>query len=126
MEEIFRATLLVVDDESAVCRALRRMLRGKVDRIVTAETPEDAETVLSSTSVTHLICDHYLGPGQPLGADLAAAWRGRYPSLRRVVILTGKDVEDVEPSQDIDHVLPKTTEPLQLAALLGLALPDRG
>jgi DNA-binding NtrC family response regulator len=115
-----RATLLVVDDESAVCRALRRMLRGRIGRILTAETPEDAEAALASAEVTHLVCDHYLGPGQTLGADLAAAWRGRHPSLRRVVILTGRDVGDIEPTPGIDCILPKTTDIEQLVALLDL------
>lgn len=125
MNETSGSTLLVVDDESAVCRALRRMLRGRVGRIVTAETPEDAEAVLDSTGVTHLICDHYLGPGQPLGMDLAAKWRGRYPTLRRVVILTGRDVKDIEPAGGIDHVLPKTTAPDRLAVLLQLPGSER-
>ncbi|HUT78612.1 MAG TPA: response regulator [Polyangia bacterium] len=125
MNEDSGSTLLVVDDESAVCRALRRMLRGRIERIMTAETPEDAETVLASTVVTHLICDHYLGPGQPLGMDLAAKWRVRYPNLKRVVVLTGKDVDGIEPASGIDHVLPKTTEPDRLAALLQLRGSER-
>jgi DNA-binding NtrC family response regulator len=126
VNEVVASTLLIVDDESAVCRALRRMLNHKVDRIMTAETPEDAETVLASTIVTHLICDHYLGPGQPLGMDLAATWRTRYPALRQIVVLTGKDVDGIEAASGIDHVLPKTTEPARLAALLRLGCSERG
>lgn len=120
------STLLVVDDESAVCRALRRMLQGRVGRIVTAETPEDAEAVLASTAVTHLICDHYLGPGQPLGMTLAARWRTSYPSLERVVVLTGKDVEGIEPVSGIDHLLPKTIDPDRLAVALGIGPRGEG
>lgn len=120
MDERPQTTLLVVDDESAVCRALRRMLGGRVERIVTAETPQDAEAVLSSTAVTHLVCDHFLGPGQPLGTDLALQWRERYPSLVQVVILTGKDTAGIAAGGGIDHVLPKTTEPDRLVALLRL------
>lgn len=120
MSEHEHPILMVLDDESAVCRAVQRMLRGKAGRVVAVETPEDAEAVFASTEVTHLICDHYLGPGQPLGADLAAAWRERYPTLKRVLILTGRDTREIRHGPEIDHVLPKTAEPELLLTLLGV------
>ena len=120
MAEKTRSVLLVVDDESSVCRALRRLLGDKVDEIVTASTPADAETILHSKQVTHVICDHLLGPGQPKGMDIAKEWKGAFPSIRSIIILTGTNVKDLHPPDTIDHVLPKTTDPVELAEILGL------
>jgi hypothetical protein len=92
----------------------------KADEIVTAQTPADAETILHSKPVTHVICDHLLGPGQPKGMDIAKEWKGAFPSIRSIVILTGTNVKNLHPPETIDHVLPKTTDPVELAALLGL------
>ena len=113
-----KTTLLVVDDESAVCRVMRRMLRGKFGEILTAETPADAEAVLASRQVTHVVCDQCLGPGQPEGLAVAAGWRASYPSIRKLVILTGADVKNLAALPGIDLVLPKTTDLADLAALL--------
>jgi DNA-binding NtrC family response regulator len=113
-----KTTLLVVDDESSVCRAVRRLLRDKFDEILTVETPADAEAVLASRQVTHLVCDQCLGPGQPEGLAVASGWRATYPSIRKLVILTGADVKNLTALPGVDLVLPKTTDPVDLAALL--------
>ncbi len=120
MAEKARSVLLVVDDESSVCRALRRLMGDRADEIITAQTPTDAETILHSRSVTHVICDHFLGPGQPKGMDIAKKWKDAFPSIRSVIILTGTNVKNLDPPETIDHVLPKTTDPVELAGLLGL------
>ncbi len=121
MADYDRKILLVVDDESSVCRALKRLLRGRVDEIVTAQTPADAETVLRSTPVTHVICDHFLGPGQPNGGDVARNWKVDYPKIKVVAILTGTNIGDIEKAPGIDHLLPKTTDPVKLAELMGFS-----
>lgn len=121
MAETGDTLLLVIDDESSVCRALRRLMRGRVDEIVTAETPADAEAILDTRAVTHVICDHLLGPGQPRGIDLARRWRERYPAIAGLVVLTGTNVANLEAPPEVDHVLPKTTDPTELARRLGLA-----
>jgi CheY-like chemotaxis protein len=113
-----KTTLLVVDDESAVCRAMRRMLRGKFDEIVTVETPADAEVVLATRQVTHIVCDQCLGPGQPEGLAIASGWRAAYPSIRKLVILTGANVKNLAALPGVDLVLPKTIDPVDLAAIL--------
>jgi CheY-like chemotaxis protein len=113
-----RTTLLVVDDESAVGRVLRRLLRERFDEIVAVETPADAEAVLASRPVTHVVCDHCLGAGQPEGLTVASAWRAAYPSIRRLIILTGADVKNLTALPGVDLVLPKTTDPADLAKML--------
>jgi len=116
--EAERTTLLVVDDESAVCRAVRRLLRDKFDEIVTVETPADADAVLASRPVTHVVCDQCLGPGQPEGLAIASAWRAAYPSIRRLIILTGANVKSLTAPPGVDLVLPKTIDPVDLAKVL--------
>ena len=113
-----KTILLVVDDENAVCRALRRMLKNKFDEVLAVETPADAEAVLASRPVTHVVCDHCLGPGQPEGLAIAGAWRSAYPSIRRLVILTGVNLKNLSPAPGIDLLLPKTIDPADLASRL--------
>ena len=119
MADESRTILLVVDDESSVCRALKRLLRDKADEIISAETPADAETILRSKQVTHVICDHLLGPGQPLGIDVASGWKREYPSVQRIALLTGTNLSNLAKPDGIDHLLPKTTDPVKLAQLMG-------
>lgn len=120
MTQSARTVLLVVDDESTVCRVLRRMLSPLVDELLAAENVSDAEAILEARSVTHLLCDHLLGPHQPKGMDVAADWRERYPSITAAVILTGASMDELERSAGIDAVIPKTVDARQLAEALGL------
>ena len=116
-----KTILLIIDDESSVCRVLRRVLRNKVDEIVTAETPVDAHIVLKTKPVTHVICDHLLGPGQPKGLEIAKNWKQTYASIKKIVILTGTNAaQTIEIPSGIDHILPKTTEPVKLVNYLSL------
>jgi DNA-binding NtrC family response regulator len=112
--------LLVVDDESSVCRVVKRLLKNRFDEIAIAETPADAETVLASCDVTHVICDHVLGPGCPRGLELASHWKAAHPSIKKIIVLTGANVADLGLPPGIDFVVPKTTDPVDLASLLGV------
>ena len=113
-------TLLIIDDEASVCRALGRILREKADEIVTAQSIADAELIMDTRDVTHILCDHLLGPGQPRGLDTAIHWKSEYPDIEKIIILTGTDAAFDAPPDGIDHVLPKTTDPLKLAEYLDL------
>lgn len=114
------STLLIIDDESSVCRALSRILSRKADEIVTAQTIADAELVLDTKDITHVLCDHLLGPGQPKGLDTAIDWKEQYPSIQKLIILTGTNAAYDSPPAGIDRVLPKTTDPMTLAEYLEL------
>lgn len=112
--------LLVIDDESAVCRALRRLLGPRVDQFITAETAEDALTVLETRSVTHVLCDFALGPGQPNGIDMARQWKTQFSSLKKVIVITGTNAADGECPEGIDRVIGKATDPDTLMEYLAL------
>ena len=118
--------LLIVDDERSVCRALTRLLDRQVRRIETATNPTEAEIILRSGNITHLICDHWFGPGQPLGIDLAARWKATFPSIRRAVVLTGTDINKLPRAEGVDRILPKVVDPDELIEVLELnATPDK-
>ncbi|MCP4600586.1 MAG: response regulator [Proteobacteria bacterium] len=120
MEKSDKSVLLVVDDESSVCRALSRMLKSSVDEILTAITPSEAEMVLESRKITHVICDHWFGPGLPLGLDLAAKWKEQHLSIQRAVVLTGTDVSRLESRPGVHQIMAKTVRPEELLKALGL------
>ncbi|MCP4679291.1 MAG: response regulator [Deltaproteobacteria bacterium] len=120
MEDHSKSVLLVVDDESSVCRALSRMLKGRVDEILSAYSPLEAETILETREITLLICDHWFGPGQPLGADLAAKWKERYHSIQRAVVLTGTDISKLETPSGVHQIIAKTVKTEELVNALGL------
>jgi DNA-binding NtrC family response regulator len=115
-----KSILLVVDDESSVCRALSRILGKRVDEIISAFSPQEAETVLVSKEVTHLVCDHWFGMGQPLGIDLVVQWKQKHPSIRHVVVLTGTDVTRLTSPGDDIFVMNKTVYPEDLIKVLNL------
>jgi len=114
------AILLIIDDEASVCRALSRILSKKAAETITARNISDAELILDTREITHVLCDHLLGPGQPKGLDNAIYWKEEYPSIRKIIVLTGTDAAFDEPPQGIDKVLPKTTDPMELAEHLQL------
>jgi len=96
------------------------MLSGSVDEILTALNPQEADAFLRTQPVTHVICDHWFGHGQPLGVDVAAGWRDRHQSIAHVVVLTGRDIEQINRPEAVDEIVPKTATKEMLLAALGL------
>lgn len=121
-KQLLKSILLIVDDESSVCRALSRIFRSCVDEVLTAFSPIEAETVLATKKITHLICDQWFGIGQPLGLDLVVKWKREHPSISRIVILTGTDVTQLEMPPDVDRIMDKTVDPKLLMGVLELNL----
>lgn len=105
------AVLLIVDDESSVCRALSRLLDSQVREILSATNPTEAEIILRSGRVTHLICDQWFGPGQPLGIDLVTKWKKSYPAMQKGIVLTGTDIRELDAGETVDKILPKVVDP---------------
>lgn len=120
METAAKTILLIVDDESTVCRALSRMLRTKVDEVISTCSPSDGETILTTKPVTHLLCDHWFGPGQPVGLQLAMKWKRMYPSIQKAVVLTGTDVTAHKTPPELDAIVSKTIAPEDLIKVLEL------
>ena len=84
-------TVLIVDDERGVREVLREALRFCSDRVITAATVQEAESVLKSLDAAEanlVITDVNLTSRQHAheGYALYERWSARYPALRFILI----------------------------------------
>jgi ActR/RegA family two-component response regulator len=119
--------VLVVDDEPVFCRALSRVLEKSFDEVHVATVPAQAEQVLESFPITHLVCDYRLGEHLPPGTVFVSKWRRRFANIRRAIVLTGAMdyyVFDVPP--EVDAVRAKGIDNDDLVATItGVDEPTR-
>ena len=87
-------TILCVDDEAAILKALQREL-SRYGRVLTANGPAQALSILSKEEVALVVCDFRM-PGMD-GLQLLHLLRKTYPKTVRVV-LTANDLDPNEPS----------------------------
>lgn len=114
--------LLIVEDRRDVGTAFARYFRRHFDAVVLAGTPAEAEALLEGTPApTHVLCDHWLGEGYPLGTELVERWRQRYPRLRRAVIVSGSEIEEIRPPAGVDAVFGKPADMAAIRASLLVA-----
>jgi len=114
--------LMVVDDTPNVGRALSRILGKYFDEVHVLESASEAAALLGQKVVTHVICDHCLGEGDPLGLDLVPRWRREHPAIERAIIMTGLDERTLIPGPEIDAVVSKLTRSEELVRLLNRRL----
>jgi DNA-binding NtrC family response regulator len=79
-------TILIVDDEEAICSLLQKLLQRKGYQVLTAKDGAEALGLLERHSVTVVITDIVM-PGMG-GKDLLAAIKNKYPGVA-VVMMTG-------------------------------------
>ncbi len=79
-------TVLVVDDEENICKALRRLLRREGLTVLTAQSADEAFEVLAANEVGVIICDQRM-PGRS-GIELLDQVKSLYPNSIRI-LLTG-------------------------------------
>jgi len=79
-------TVLLVDDEPNMLRALKRLLRDEPYEVLTASGAEQALDILADTPIALLVTDYRM-PGMT-GLELVKLARERYPDTIRI-ILTG-------------------------------------
>lgn len=82
-----KPVILLVDDEPAITRSLKRSLQKEPFEILTANSPKQAMQILDQTRADVLVCDEQM-PGMS-GSPLLALVRQRYPDSIRI-ILTGQ------------------------------------
>ena len=114
-------SLLIVQQQPAVARTFGRLLGDAYDEVLLAESPEQAEQLLSAslTKPIHVVCGQYFGQGRPTGQQWLASWRPRFPAIERAVLATGAEGLSTEMS-GIDGVYQKPGPLTQLFHLLGV------
>jgi DNA-binding NtrC family response regulator len=84
-------TLLIVDDEETIHRALARTLRREPYEILHAYDAAEAAALLAARSdVAAVVCDHYM-PGTP-GLELLIDIRRRYPHVATILLTAQADL----------------------------------
>lgn len=108
-------TLLIVDDRPEVLRALERFLEVTFQTVLVAQTPPEAEAQLAEHSPDFLLCDYWLGHQYPPSTAYIPKWRKRFPSLKRVALMSGTKSTSIAPCAEVDEVFQK---PLDMPRLL--------
>ena len=110
--------LLVVDDDYQIRKMLIRFLSRNFDKVLAAATPTEAEQLLMTHKVTHLISDYDLGAEHQRGTELVAIWRRRYKSIERALLLTGCSLVDIEIPAAVDKYFLKGVDAKHLLEAL--------
>lgn len=83
--------LLIVDDEKAMLRSLRRCLEDEGYRILEAGSAEEALKILATTPVHVVLSDHNM-PGME-GLDLLRMVRLRHPNIVRMIVTANREFD---------------------------------
>ena len=85
-------TLLIVDDEATIHRALQRTLRREPYRCLHAYDAAEAWAILERhPEVDAIVCDHYM-PGTP-GLELLMDVRSRLPGVATILLTAQADLQ---------------------------------
>jgi ActR/RegA family two-component response regulator len=132
-----RNIVLIVDDYWSLARTLERHIKPLVDEVYIASSAWEAQYILNSVLVTHLLCDLNINAEEDgslrsavslpsidnhenkPGFELASGWRREHQSIQKVVIYTGEDTKELSKPDDVDALICKTDIDSVIDALLG-------
>jgi len=114
------ATVLYVDDERAIGRALRSWLTRRGHVVFTAGSIDEAKTVLEANTVDGAFIDIWLGSES--GFDLFEWLDMNQPKVAgNVVFVTGDIIPDRSVQQALDaYARPVLVKPFELSELEGI------
>lgn len=115
-----RMTVLVVDDEPAVLRAVQRQLLDEPYEVITAEDIRTADQRLAANRVQIVLADHQLG-GRETGLDFLARLARSHPDCFRIIFTGQTDFAFAVEAINDGHIsafLPKPWDDHRLHALL--------
>jgi len=114
------ATILYVDDERAISRALNSWLGGRGHQVFTAASVDDARAILQTHSVDGAFIDVWLGTES--GLDLYKWLNTHQPHVAgNTVFVTGDIVPDSAMKQSLDRYgRPVLVKPFDLSELEGI------
>jgi DNA-binding NtrC family response regulator len=108
-------SLLIVDDRTDVLHALERFFALYFEQVMTAQDPLAAEKLLRERQPDLLLCDYWLGEEFPPSTEFLPRWRKDFPSLQRIVLMTGTNSSSIPPCPAIDDIFSK---PLRVAEVV--------
>jgi signal transduction histidine kinase/CheY-like chemotaxis protein len=115
-------TALIVDDDTAVCRMVRRMLDGKVSQIVEANCLSTAKSLAASQEFDLIVSDYILGDGTAAdlfsfldSLDPGSCWRIK----TKAVVLSGGTVLPSVFSGELDSSLAQRSQQSSQYVALG-------
>lgn len=114
------ATVLYVDDERAIGRALRSWLTRRGHTVYTAASIDEAKKALESSAVDGAFIDIWLGSES--GFDLFEWIDMNFPQVAaNVVFVTGDIIPDRAVQQSLDsYARPVLVKPFELSELEGI------
>jgi type II secretory ATPase GspE/PulE/Tfp pilus assembly ATPase PilB-like protein/FixJ family two-component response regulator len=86
-------TLLFVDDEEGVLKAMRRIFMDENYRILTAGNADNALAIMAGETVHLIVSDHRM-PGMT-GAELLREIKGKWPETIRIMLTGHTDVNSI-------------------------------
>ena len=86
-------SILVLDDEANVRRAVARLDLGPAMTVHQAATAVEADALLVSHSIDVALVDQHLGADQPLGLEWLASLRERDPDCFRIIFTGAADLD---------------------------------
>jgi signal transduction histidine kinase len=114
-------SVLVIDDDVNVLRAVGRLPHESPFRLHCCLTTEEGRQVLARNEIEVALVDQHLGPGQPTGLAFLAELRDRDVDCFRIIFTGAADLDFAVSAINqglIDAFLVKPWSPEQLAALL--------
>lgn len=99
---IHPASVLLVDDEPNVLRALRRVLRSETYQVLTASSGEEALQILAEEPANVVVSDSKM-PGME-GAELLSRIQANYPDCIRILLTGHQDLDAVMRAINDGHI----------------------
>jgi DNA-binding NtrC family response regulator len=116
---IERKTLLIVDDEEAIHRALARTLRREpYDLLHANDAAEAAALLVERNDIAGVVVDHYM-PGTH-GLDLLIGIRERFPEIVTILLTAQADLQLVMSALNEGHIHHFVTKPWDNGAFRAL------
>ena len=117
MVPLFKAVLVIDPDEffrKGVEKLIKR--RNVFNEVFSANTIEEAERILETHDITHLVCDYNVGPTVPNGTYLIQQLRNKYPSISRALIFTTHNLDATNRPHGVDRIISKNRSVSELIA----------